>query len=247
MTITREELLARRGNPVYAGDGDKVGSLDEVYFDAGTREPEWIGVSTGFLGTSRRLIPLQEAEIRDEAIRVPYSKDQIKNTPDVGDERDISEDTEAELYRHYGLNMPDRPTVEDIDRPSNIKEGDEDTMTLAEEEVRVGKREVPAGRVRLRKYVESEPVSEDVELRRETAHVEREPIDRPVSESSLGEREIETELHEEEPVVSKEARAKEQLSLEKDAESRRETVTGEVRRERADLDEDEAARRRRED
>ncbi len=53
------------------------------------------------------------------------------------------------------------------------------SVSRHEEEIQVGKREVEYGRVRLRKWVETEPVTEEIELRRETAFVERQPVNRP--------------------------------------------------------------------
>ena len=41
------------------------------------------------------------------------------------------------------------------------------------------RREVEAGRVRVPKWVETEPVETSVELERETVHVSRERIDQP--------------------------------------------------------------------
>ena len=58
---------------------------------------------------------------------------------------------------------------------------EEAAVTRSEEEVRVGKRATVAGEARLRKWVETEPVSEQVEVRRESATVTREPIDQPAT------------------------------------------------------------------
>ena len=109
----------------------------------------------------------------------------------------------------------------------------------SEEELRVGKREVPAGTARLRKWVETQPVETDVELQRETVRVQREPIDQPVGDAEFGEQEIEVPLRAEEAVVQKQAVAKERVSLEKDVESERATVSDELRRERVELEGDE--------
>lgn len=114
-------------------------------------------------------------------------------------------------------------------------------MTRHEEELVVGKRAVPAGRVRLRKWVETEPVAVDVHLQRETAHVRREPIDQPVEGVQVGEEEIEVELAAEEPIVEKQTVAKERLVVEKDITTERATVEDELRKERIELvDDDES-------
>ena len=102
----------------------------------------------------------------------------------------------------------------------------------------MGKRATEAGRVRLRKWVETVPVQEDVEVRRETARVEREPIEQPVSGAEIGEEEVEVPLRSEEPVAEKTAVARERVRLEKDVETDVETVSDEVRKERVDVEGD---------
>jgi uncharacterized protein (TIGR02271 family) len=110
------------------------------------------------------------------------------------------------------------------------------TMTRSEEELRVGKRGVDAGTFRLRKYVETEPVSEQVELRRESVDVERTPVDRPVAGTELGEQEVEVNLHAEEPVVQKNTVAREQVTARKREESETAEVQDELRRERIETE-----------
>src|SRR5690606_9567051 len=92
--------------------------------------------------------------------------------------------------------------------------GREASVSRHEEEMRVGKREMERGRIRLRKWVETEPAEADVSLRRETARVEREAVDRPAPAAQLGDEEAEMTLHEEEPVVSKETVEKERVTME---------------------------------
>ena len=119
----------------------------------------------------------------------------------------------------------------------------DDAMTRSEEELRVGTRSRDAGRVRLRKYVETEPVSETVITRRETAHVEREPITdanvgRAMEGPDISEEEHEMQLTAEEAVVEKQAVPKERVRLEKDVVEEEETVTDELRKERIEAEGD---------
>jgi len=121
--------------------------------------------------------------------------------------------------------------------------GTSETIPLVEETLRVGKRQVSTGRVRVRTYVVETPVNETVHLREEHVEVERRPVDRPVtgSEDLFREREIEATTSREEAVVSKEARVREELVLHKSAEERDETIRDtvrrtEVREERGDKD-----------
>jgi uncharacterized protein (TIGR02271 family) len=117
----------------------------------------------------------------------------------------------------------------------------DNAMTLSEEELRVGKTEREAGRVRLKKYVVEDEVSETVPVRREQVRVEREPITDAnrgdaLDGPAISEEEHEVVLHEEEVVVEKRAVPKERIRLEKDVETDEKTVSETVRQERVDVD-----------
>ena len=240
--VTMEQLAGARGLPVYSQEGEKIGKVEEIFYDIDTNQPEWIGLGTGgFFGTKRALVPTAGASLAGDSVTVPYSKDQVKNSPDI-DADEISQETEQELYTYYGLSYSEAPSASGLPEgapttettPTAVETGG--TVTRAEEELRVGKRSVEAGRVRLRKWVETEPVQADVEVTRETARVTREPVEQPVSEAELGEAEVEVPLRTEEPMVQKEVVGKERISVEKDLETRPETVTGEVRKERVEVE-----------
>jgi uncharacterized protein (TIGR02271 family) len=120
---------------------------------------------------------------------------------------------------------------------------DEASIPVIEERLRVGKREVGHGRVRIRSYVVETPVQEQVTLREERVQVERRPVDRPLagSEAAFQERTVEATERGEEAVVSKEARVKEEVSLRKTAEERTETVRDTVRRTEVKVEDDRKA------
>ena len=244
--MTLERLDQMRGATVYDSAGETIGSVEEIFYDEQTRQPEWIGIGTGLFGTKRVLVPVQGASLEGGEVRVPYSKDQVKDSPDI-DSDEISQETEYALGSHYGLGYSERRS--DTGLPEGGAAGSSATddidvdaadasITRSEEELRVGKRDVDAGRVRLRKWVETEPVEAEVELRHETAQVTREPINQPVGDVELGDQEIEVPLHEEQPVVEKQVVAKERVGLEKDVTTERETVRDEVRKERVDVEDD---------
>ncbi len=106
------------------------------------------------------------------------------------------------------------------------------SMPVIEEELRVGKREVRRGGVRIYRHVTEQPVAETVRLRDETVRVERQPVNRPVTaETGLFQNEtIEMTETAEEPVVSKQARVVEEVTLHKEVRERDETIHDTVRR-----------------
>ena len=120
--------------------------------------------------------------------------------------------------------------------------GDE-SLQLAEERLRVGKRDVNHGRVRLRSYIVETPVHEAVNLRSETVEVTRRPVDRALNagENLFQERTISAEEHHEEAVVSKEAHVYEEVGLRKTAQDKVQEVNETVRRQELEVNDDRVA------
>jgi len=111
-------------------------------------------------------------------------------------------------------------------------------IPVVQEELHVGKREVSRGGVRVMSRVSERPVEEKVSLREERVHVERRPVDRPVTPADAAafrERTIEATETAEEAVVAKNARVVEEVVVSKDATQRTETVRDTVRRTDVDV------------
>ena len=116
--------------------------------------------------------------------------------------------------------------------------GGEEVIPIVEESLRVGKRDVERGRVRVRSYVVETPVSEQVMLHQEHVDVERRVVDRPVNgaDALFQDRTIEATETAEEAVIAKEARVTEEVVIRKEATERTETVQDTVRRTEVDID-----------
>lgn len=123
---------------------------------------------------------------------------------------------------------------------ADLAEGGEARIPVIEEDLRVGKREVEGGGVRVRTRVVERPVEEVVRLREERVNVERRPVNRPVSETDLNAfREGTFELRErrEEAVVDKTARVVEEVAINKQVGERTETVRDTIRKTDVDVEE----------
>lgn len=121
-------------------------------------------------------------------------------------------------------------------------------MTRSEEQLRVGTEQVQTGRARLRKYVVTEQQSVQVPVSREEVRVEREPITDAnrgdaLTGADISEEEHEVVLHAERPVVDTEAVPVERVRLSTETVTDQETVTGQVRKENIEVDDDTAAAR----
>jgi stress response protein YsnF len=237
-------------------DGEKVGTVDDVYVDQETRKPEWVLVKTGLFGLRTTFVPMSVLETEGDTLRAPYGKDQITRAPNVGDDEHPSPEEEARLFEHYGIPYSGEGTVtahteatqtgsasDARTRQSEYETGSEDVQRH-EEELRVDKVRRPSELVRLRKRVETEPVSTSVELEREEARVVREPVgEKEAGQGRIGEEGgVEVQLEREEPVVEKEVRPKERVRLEKDTTIEEHRVEDEVRKEQVDVERGEERR-----
>ena len=118
-------------------------------------------------------------------------------------------------------------------------ERDRATLTRAEEELRIGKRETSRGEARIVKHVETEHVSEPVTRRREELVVERRPVEAGArADATISDEEIRIPLMEEELIVEKRPVVKEELVVGKRVVEDREVVEADVRREEFEIDED---------
>jgi uncharacterized protein (TIGR02271 family) len=121
-------------------------------------------------------------------------------------------------------------------------------MTRSEERLNVGTERQATGRVRLRKYVTTENVTQTVPVQREEVRIEREPITDAnrgdaLAGPDISEEEHEVVLHEERPVVEKETVPVERVRLDKETVTDEVTVDEEVRKERIETDGDDGIRR----
>jgi uncharacterized protein (TIGR02271 family) len=249
------EAYEWRGRNAVDAEGQKIGTIDEIYLDQETREPEWALVHTGLFGTKSSFVPLAGANPAGEDVQLAFDKNQVKEAPGVEPEGELSQQEEQALYSHYGLEysesrsdtgLPEgergtagrEPVGRDTSGPTT-----DDAMTRSEEELRVGTAQRERGRARLVKYVVTEQVEQTVPVRREKARIEREPItdenvDQAVSGPEISDEEHEVVLHEEEPVVEKRTVPKERVRMEKETITDEQTVSEEVRKEQIEADGD---------
>jgi uncharacterized protein (TIGR02271 family) len=252
-TLQKDRILEHRGNDLRDRDGEKIGSIEEIYLDARTNEPEWALVNTGLFGTKQTFVPLTEATEEGGTLTVPYDKSTVKDAPKVEPDGQLTHSEESQLYSYYGMDYDSGDRHDDTDAAGTAGRDasgatTDDAMTRSEEELSVGTTERETGRARLRKYVVTEEQTETVPVRREEVRLEREPItganrDAATSGPDISEDEHEVVLHEEEVVAEKRTVPKERVRLDKDTQVEERTVSDEVRREEIDVDEGGTSRR----
>ena len=106
MTLSAEQLEQVKGADVISGDGQPVGTVEGIYLDESTREPEWALVNTPWVGKRDTFVPLHEATFEEGVLRVPYSREQLQGAPMIDPDGTLTEGEEAELYSYYGIPYP---------------------------------------------------------------------------------------------------------------------------------------------
>jgi uncharacterized protein (TIGR02271 family) len=115
---------------------------------------------------------------------------------------------------------------------------DAERLTVSEEQLEVGKRQVSAGEIGIRKNVETRHVEQEVPLRREEVTVERRPLsaDAATGDIRINDDEIRVPVMREEAVVEKRMVPVEEIIIRKTAKRETETVGADLRRERVEVD-----------
>jgi uncharacterized protein (TIGR02271 family) len=246
--ISSEEIDQVMGCTAYDGDGDKIGKVGQVYLDDQTNQPAWVTVNTGLFGSSESFVPIENASFAGDRLTVGYDKAKVKDAPSVAADGHLSHEEEQSLYEYYGLSYGSGSDYDTTTQTTtgNVHgtEGDDTSgttsdqaMTRSEEQLRVGTTSEETGRARLRKYVETEHVSQTVPVRKERAVLETEPItDSNVGAATDGpaisEEEHEVVLREERPVVEKTVEPVERVRLGTEEVTEEHTASEDVRKER---------------
>jgi len=221
--ITTNNVDELIGADVRGSDDAKIGTVGQVYLDSDSGSPSWVTIRTGLFGTSESFAPLSEATFDDRVVRLPYSKDFVKDAPRIDDDGALSEQDEDGLYRYYGSGSAagttgtagttagvDATAGADMAAGTDTTVGTErgtghdtsgpntdDAMTRSEERLHVGTDRVETGRARLRKHVVTEQQSVTVPVSHEEVTLEREPI----TEANIGDATRGGDLTEEEHEV----------------------------------------------
>lgn len=252
-----------RGWDVRDRNGNSIGEVEELIFDPQSLKVRYLvlDVEDNITDTDATdvLVPIGIAELHnsDDDVLLPIDASQISSLPKY-DKSMLNREYEHSLRNAFaglGVGAAGAAVAGNSDedfynhdyynednlyrnRETATAEGTA-SIPVIEEELQVGKRVVETGGARLRSRIIERPIEERVNLREEHVHVERTPVNRPATDADLNnfqEGEIEITEHAEVPVVNKEARVIEEISLEKEVEERNETIRDTVRRTDVEID-----------
>jgi uncharacterized protein (TIGR02271 family) len=209
------------------------------------------------------LVPIGTAQLDDDDDTVvvnELSADRFGTLP-AYDVRSLTRDDEHELRTHFtagdamsagtigagamaGSDFYDHEHFDDrrffSGGRDRARRGEEERLTVSEEQLDIGKRRVAAGEVGVRKNVETRHVEQEVPLMREEVSVERRPVGADAANAGdirINEGEIRIPVMREEAVVEKRLVPTEEIIIRKTAVRENQTVEADLRRERVDVDE----------
>ena len=94
------------GMEVRDSSGEKIGKVDDVYTDTGGGYVRYLAVKTGWFGSKRHMIPVDDARVEsdgeDTYLTVPYAKDDLRDAPTHDRDEEFTHRHEEETYGHYG-------------------------------------------------------------------------------------------------------------------------------------------------
>jgi sporulation protein YlmC with PRC-barrel domain len=98
-----ENITDWRGQEVVDTTGEKLGKLEDVYYDGETDEPVFAAVKTGLVSKSLTLVPLLRASVGRDYVRVDRPKADFKKAPSFDTDAELSLSDEAATFAHYSL------------------------------------------------------------------------------------------------------------------------------------------------
>jgi uncharacterized protein (TIGR02271 family) len=207
--VSREDPDVR-GWSVVAADGQRVGTVSDLIVDTDRMKVAYLEVEAN-AGGGAQMVPVEAVQVDGSQREVMVAG--MTNTAGWGE-----------------------TSVRAVDERDGRDTSETTRLTRAEEELRIGRREVNAGEVVVGKHVETERISEPVTVERERVRVERRPVsDRVAGNVEIGADEIRVPVMEEELVVEKRPVVKEELVITKEREQDTRTVDTEIRREEFDV------------
>lgn len=108
-----ENIRDWRDHDVVDPAGDKIGSLESVYFDTATDEAAFAALQIGIPGRRRLVfVPLVDAVVSPRYIKVRFDKKLVRDAPTIDTDGELTREQEPGLYEHFGLPYVAGPTGE---------------------------------------------------------------------------------------------------------------------------------------
>lgn len=92
------------GRNAYDINGDKIGTIDNIYYDDVTGQPEWVAITTGWFGTNTTFAPIAGTTIYQDGLQLRFDKDTVKGAPNVDPANGhLTAAEEQQMFQYYGM------------------------------------------------------------------------------------------------------------------------------------------------
>jgi len=102
-TATHRNISEWHGRELIDRTGERIGRLEDVYYDVETEEPQFGTVKEGLINRHLTVVPLSGVTIGPDNLQVTATRDQVRKAPNIG-RNDHSPIDESNLYHYYQLN-----------------------------------------------------------------------------------------------------------------------------------------------
>ena len=104
-TVALRDFSEWHGKDLLDSAGERIGKLEDVYFDVETDQPQFATVKEGLFGRHLTFVPLTDMILGPNDLQVSVTKSLVKDAPNLELQGDaLSQEDESTLYHHYQLN-----------------------------------------------------------------------------------------------------------------------------------------------
>lgn len=183
------------GAPVYDRNGEKIGTIADLYYTVDSNRPEWATVKSGFFGLSKHFVPLTDTREDEDGITINnVTHEMVKNAPSIEGDDETTDEDDARLRNYYKYNdqamtgeVPDLDNVEPMPNVemSERNQGDDD-VDMTPRDTAVGSMHDAMGNAETERHVLRRYVAKQSGKQWDTSVVvERTPIDESTDKNEL--------------------------------------------------------------
>lgn len=115
---TKQDIKSLHSATAYDLNGEKLGKINELFVDDKTGQPTFAEVSHGLFGFSSSIVPLRGHRLQGEDLTLAFSKDRIKDAPEINSDEAITAEKQNKIFSHYGIkNEQDTASYDAVQNP----------------------------------------------------------------------------------------------------------------------------------
>lgn len=127
-----DEILGWRSRKARDRDAGKLGTIEEIYLDADSGQPQWAAVKTGLFGSKLTFVPLEGARPEGDDVILDWPEHVVKDAPRIDADGQLSPEEEDRLYDHYERYDSPEYHAGGVEGDASARRDDDDLPTVAE-------------------------------------------------------------------------------------------------------------------